>query len=135
MARMWFGPALFIVVSVFLWKYIGAVFVPELVARWLFAALPVLGDIKVVILINAAILYFAAYFVVAIFWIRLRQYLRNPFLAGLVLWLANVIVVLPLLGRGVLGYRMPQGWLAASLPLLVAHWMFARGLQFQERRS
>src|SRR5438093_5425585 len=132
---MWLGPVLFISVSVFLWKYVGAVFVPELVARWLFAALPVLGDIKVVILINAAILYFAAYFVVAIFWIKLRQYLRNPFLAGLVLWLANVIVVLPLLGRGVLGYRMPQGWLAASLPLLVAHWMFARVLQFQQRRS
>ena len=108
---------------------------PELLARSVFAALPVLSDIEVVIFINAAILYFAAYFIVAIFWVKLRRYLRNPFLAGLILWLTNVIVVLPLLGRGVLGYRMPQGWMAASFPLLVAHWMFARGLQLQQRRS
>ena len=132
---MWLGPVLFIGVSIFLWKYVGAVFVPELLARSVFAALPVLSDIEVFILINAAILYFAAYFVVAIFWVKLQRYLRNPFFAGLLLWLANVIVVLPLLGRGVLGYRMPQGWMAASLPLLVSHWTFARGLQFQQRRS
>jgi hypothetical protein len=132
---MWLGPVLFVGVSIFLWKYVGAVFVPELVARSVFATLPVLSDIEIVILINAAILYFAAYFVVAIFWVKLQRYLRNPFLAGLVLWLTNVIVVLPLLGRGILGYRMPQGWMAASLPLLLAHWTFARGLQFQQRRS
>jgi hypothetical protein len=48
--------------------------------------------------------------------------------------LVNVLLVFPLLGRGVLGYQLPQGWLSASFPLLVSHWMFARGLQFQDRR-
>ena len=126
---------MFIVVSVFLWKYIGAVFMPELVARSVFAILPALGDMPVVILINAAVLYFGAYFAFAIFWPRLRGFFRNAFLAGFVLWLVNVTVIFPILGRGILGYRMPQGWLAVSFPLFVAHWMFARGLQFQDRRS
>jgi len=132
---MWLGPVLFTAISVFLWKYVGAVFVPELVARSVFALLPALTDLRVVILVNAAILYFGAYFAFAIFWVTLRQFFRNPFLAGLALWLLNVIVVFPILGRGILGYRMPQGWLAVSFPLLVAHWMFARGLQFQDKRS
>src|SRR5262249_7351647 len=118
----------------FLWKYLGAVFVPDLLARRVFSLLPALTDIQLVITINAAILYFAAYFVFAIFWVRLRRFFRHPFLAGFALWLINVTLLLPLLGRGLLGYRMPQGWLAASFPLFVAHWMFARGLQFQERR-
>ena len=131
---MWLGPVLFVAVSVFLWKYIGAVFVPEVLARAVFAALPVLMDLHTVILINAAIIYFGAYFAFAIFWSKLRPYLRNAFLAGMTLWLVNVLIVFPLLGRGLLGYRFPQGWLAASFPLFVAHWMFARGLQFQERR-
>ena len=132
---MWLGPVLFIGVSVFLWKSVGAVFVPELLARSVFATLPALIDIELVILINAAILYFGAYFVFAIFWRRLKPYLGNPFLAGLALWLVNVIVVFPVLGKGALGYCMPQGWISASFPLLVSHWMFARGMQFQDRRS
>src|SRR5262245_46693298 len=125
---MWLGPVLFIAVSVFLWKYVGAVFVPDLLARQVFALLPALTDIQLVITMNAAILYFGAYFVFAIFWVRLRKFFRHPFLAGLFLWLVNVTLVLPALGRGFLGYRTPQGWLAVSFPLLVAHWIFARGL-------
>ena len=132
---MWLGPVLFVVVSVFLWRYIGAVFVPELLARSVFTILPVLNEMELVVLINAAILYFGAYFVFAVFWGKLRPYLRHPFLAALTLWLANVVIIFPLLGRGVLGYHMPQGWLAVSFPLFVTHWIFARGLQFQDRRS
>jgi len=132
---MWLGPALFIAVSVFLWRFVGAVFVPELMARAAFAVMPVLRDMAWVILINAAILYFGLYFAFAVSWKKLKRYFLSPFYAALALWLVNVVVIFPLLGRGVLGYRMPQGWLAASLPLLVAHWMFARGLQFQDRRS
>jgi hypothetical protein len=120
--------------SVFLWKYIGAVFMPELLARQVFALLPVLRDVETVILINAAILYFGAYFVFAVFWHSVKTYVRDPFLAGLMLYLVNVVLVFPLVGRGVLGYQLPQGWMAASFPLLVSHWMFARGLQFQDRR-
>jgi len=132
---MWLGPVLFTVVSVFLWKYVGAVFVPELVARSIFRILPALSEAELVIIINAAILYFGAYFLFAIFWPqRLKQFFGSAFVAGLILWLANVLLIFPILGRGILGYEMPQGWIAASFPLLVAHWMFARGLQFQERR-
>ena len=43
---MWLGPVLFVAINVFLWKYIGAVFVPELVARTIFAILTVLGDVE-----------------------------------------------------------------------------------------
>ena len=131
---MWLGPALFIVVSVFLWKYIGAVFVPELLARAVFAILPVLADMELVIVVNAAIVYFGAYFAFAVFWGRMKPYLRNAFLAAFVLWLVNVLFLFPVLGKGILGYRMPQGWIAVSFPLFVAHWIFARGLQFQDRR-
>jgi hypothetical protein len=135
MGAMWLGPVLFILVSVFLWKFIGAVFVPELMTRPVFAMLPALADMELVILVNAAIIYFGAYFVVAVFWARLRPYFRNPFLVALALWLVNVVLVFPALGKGTLGYRMPQGWLAVSFPLFVSHWIFARGLQFQDKKS
>ena len=131
---MWLGPALFIVVSIFLWRYVGAVFVPELLARAVFAILPVLADMELVIVVNAAIVYFGAYFAFAVFWGRVKPYLRNAFLAAFVLWLVNVLLLFPVLGKGILGYRMPQGWIAVSFPLFVAHWIFARGLQFQDRR-
>jgi hypothetical protein len=134
MAAMWMGPALFVGVSVFLWKYVGAVFVPELMARSVFRAMPALASVELFVTINLALIYFAGYFVVAIFWRPLKPYLRNPFLAGLALWLVNALVVLPALGRGILGYRLPQGWLAVCIPMLVSHWLFARGLQFQDRR-
>lgn len=132
---MWLGPFLFISVSVLLWRYIGAVFVPEVLARSAFSVLPVLADVETVIIANAAILYFGAYFLFAIFWPRLKPYFRNPFLAGLGLWGIHILIVFPLVGRGILGYKFPQGWMAACLPLLLSHWMFARGLQFQERRG
>jgi hypothetical protein len=131
---MWVGPALFLAVSIFLWKFVGAIFVPELMARSVFRLLPVLTDMEMVIIINAGLIYFAGYFVFAMFWPRFKPYLRNPFVAGMVLWLVNVLVVLPVLGRGIMGYRLPQGWISVSLPLIVSHWMFARGLQLHERR-
>src|SRR5712664_4241542 len=100
---MWLGPVLYLSVSVFLWWYAGAVFMPLLVTRSVVRAVPLLEDLQLVVIINA----------------------------GLVYWLANVLVVYPVLGRGVLGYMLPQGWMSASFPLLVSHWVFARGLQFQ----
>jgi len=132
---MWLGPLLFAVFNIFLWKYVGAVFMPELLARSVFGVMPVLSELETLVLINTVAFYFGAYVVFALAWPRLKAYFRNPFLAGFVLWLANVLIIFPMIGRGLLGYRMPQGWMAASLPLLLSHWMFARGLQFQERRS
>ena len=131
---MWIAPILYVALSIFFWKYVGAVFMPQLLARSIFAFAPGLLDVEMVILLNVALLYFGAYVLFAIFWKRLKVYLRNAFLAGILLWLVNVLVVFPLIGRGVLGYRLPQGWISASFPLLVSHWIFARGLQFQERR-
>lgn len=135
MAGCGWGRYCSVVVSTLLWKFLGAIFVPELMARSVFRLLPVLAEMEMVILINASLVYFAAYFLFAIFWGRLKPYLINPFLAGMVLWLLNVLVVLPILGRGVMGYRLPQGWISVSFPLMVSHWMFARGLQVQERRA
>ena len=132
---MWIGPLLYAGVSIFLWKYVGAVFVPALMARSVFAFMPALSDLESIVLINSSLIYFAVYFVFAMFWPRLKPHFRNPFLAGLALWLVNILVLFPILGRGLLGYRLPQGWISASLPLLLSHWMFARGLQFQQRRS
>ena len=134
MGAMWLGPFLFVAVSIFLWKYVGALFMPELLVRSIFQFAPGLASVELYITINAALLYFGAYFAVAIFWRSLKPRLRHPFTAGLVLWLVNALVILPILGRGILGYRLPQGWIAVSLPMLVSHWVFARGLQFQDRR-
>jgi hypothetical protein len=131
---MWLGPALFVTVSVLLWKYLGTVFIPELLARSIYRALPSLASMDLFVMANAEIIYFGGYFVIAIFWRPLKSYLKNPFIAGLALWLVNLFIILPLLGRGILGYRLPQGWVSVSLPLLLSHWMFARGLQFQDRR-
>ena len=131
---MWLGPILFVAISVFLWKYVGAVFVPELAARSVFRAVPALESIELFVRVNAALVYFGAYVLVAMLWASLRPFLRSPFIAGLALWLVNMFVVLPILGRGILGYRLPQGWMSVSLPLLLSHWIFARGLQFQDRR-
>ena len=107
MRAMWFGPLLFVAVSIFLWKYIGAVFMPELLARSIFRVAPGLASVELYITINAALLYFGGYFAVAIFWSSLKPYLRNPFAVGFMLWLVNILVVLPILGRGILADLPP----------------------------
>jgi hypothetical protein len=130
---MWMGPLLYVATSVFLWQYVGSVFVPNLITRWVLRLIPVPSDLETVVIINANLFYFGAYFLFALYWPRLKSYFRNPFLAGLAFWVVNVMVLFPIIGRGVLGYRLPQGWMAVSLPLLLSHWLFARGLAFQTR--
>lgn len=134
-AGMWMGPALFVAVSVFLWQYARTVFVPEVVARRLLVYFPYLGDFEMVIVVNIALAYFAVYFVFGMYWPKLRTYLKYPFLGAMTLFAINVFVIYPLVGRGLLGYRLPQGWLGASLPLFATHWIFARGLQFQQKQQ
>ena len=133
MGRMWMAPLLFVATSVFLWRYLGSVFVPTLLTRSVVALVPALSDLETLVSINTNLLYFGAYLAFAMFWPRLKQYFRSPFLAGLALWLVNVFILFPAIGRGVLGYKLPQGWMAVSLPLLLSHWLFARGLGFQSR--
>ena len=127
------GPLLFVGSSIFLWQYLGSVYVPSLLVRTAVRMIPIPEDLETFVSINAHALYFGAYFVFAIFWPRLRAYFRNPFVAGFALWLVNVLVIFPAVGRGLFGYRLPQGWISASLPLLLSHWLFARGVQFQTR--
>jgi hypothetical protein len=130
---MWMGPLLYVVTSIFLWKYLGVVFMPVLLTRTLTSMIPALAEFEMLITINANAFYFGAYFLFGFYWPRLKSYFRNPFLAGMALWAVNVFVLLPLIGRGVLGYRLPQGWMAVSFPLLLSHWLFARGLSHQVR--
>lgn len=132
---MWLAPVLYIAISIFLWQYAGAIFMPEFIARRIFSVLPVLRDIETAVVINLAVLYFAPYLVLAFMWPRARIRLRHPFVAAILMWMMNALILYPLLGRGLLGYRMPQGWISVNLPLLVSHWLFARGLQFQQGRT
>src|SRR3954468_16832034 len=115
---MWMGPALFIAVSILLWRYVGAVFVPDVLSRWALGLLPALAELKTVIPIYMAILYFGAYFAFAVLWAKIKPHVGNAFFAAIGLWLVNILFIFPLVGRGMLGYKFPQGWMSASLPLL-----------------
>jgi hypothetical protein len=130
---MWMGPLLYVATSIFLWKYLGSVFIPSLLTRTIVSVFPPLADLQMLVTINTNAFYFGGYFLFGLYWPRLKSYFWNPFLAGIALWLANVFVLLPLVGRGVLGYKLPQGWMAVSFPLLLSHWIFARGLSYQTR--
>jgi hypothetical protein len=132
-SRMWMGPLLYVATSIFLWKYLGSVFIPSLLTRTIVSVFPPLEDLQMLVAINTNVFYFGVYFLFALYWPRLKSYFWNPFLAGIALWLANVLVLFPLIGRGLLGYKLPQGWMAVSFPLLLSHWIFARGLSHQTR--
>ena len=133
MGGMWMGPLMYVATSIFLWKYLGTVFVPNLLTRSVLLAIPPLTDLETLVSINTNLFYFGAYFVFGIFWPRLKTYFRNAFLAGMALWAVNVFVLFPIIGRGILGYKLPQGWMAVSFPLLLSHWLFARGLTYQQK--
>src|SRR3989442_12964375 len=107
MGAMWLGPLLFVAVSIFLWKYVGAVFMPELLARSIFQFAPGLASVELYITINAALFYFGGYFAVAIFWRSLKPHFRNPFTAGLVLWLRQSVVNPAVFGPGGLRFLIP----------------------------
>jgi len=113
---------------------VKAVFLPEVVTRRLLVWFPEFWEFETLIVINIALIYFAIYFVFGLFWPRLEPYFKNPYFGAIALFAINVLVIYPIIGRGLLGYRLPQGWLGASLPLVVSHWIFARGVQYQRRR-
>jgi hypothetical protein len=130
---MWMGPLLYVATSIFLSKYLGGVFIPTLLTRTIVSLVPPLGDLQTLVAINTNAFYFGAYFLFGFYWPRLKAYFRSAFVAAITLWLVNLFVLFPLIGRGVLGYRLPQGWMAVSFPLLLSHWLFARGLSYQTR--
>src|SRR5437667_10919112 len=72
MGAMWLGPLLFVAVSIFLWKYVGAVFMPELLARSIFQFAPGLAIVELYITIITALFYFGVYVSVAKFWLFMK---------------------------------------------------------------
>src|SRR2546422_11657630 len=107
---MWLGPVLYLSVSVFLWWYAGAVFMPFLLTRAVVQAVPLLEDLQLVVIINAGLIYFGGYLVFAMSWQWVKPYLRNAFISGLVFWLGHVFGLFPILGGGGPGYMRASGW-------------------------
>ena len=138
-------PIIFLVVSIVLWQWANAVFMPELLADRFLEIIPVsivdaglriLGPLaKQLVFFNFVLLYFGAYFLFAFYWDRLRRTFRNPFYAAFVLWCVNLFVIFPLAGRGVFGYKLPQGALSVNVFTLATHWVFARMMQRQKPRA
>jgi hypothetical protein len=81
--------------------------------------------------VNFALLYFGGYFVFTYYWTRLRKTFHNPFYGALALWMLHLLVILPVAGKGLFGYKMPQGAVSASIFALASHWVFARSLQWR----
>ena len=79
---MWVAALIYLVVSVLLWKLVGGLFMPELLANRIFEIFPVpfiefavqlLGPLaKELAFYAIAIGYFGAYFLFAHFWHRMR---------------------------------------------------------------
>jgi len=138
---MWVAPIIYFVVTVLLWQFGGALFMPELLSNRMFEIFPVhfiefavqlLGSLaKQLAFYGMAILYFGAYVLFARHWDRIRPYLGNAYYAGFAIWGVHVLILIPAAGQGVFATKSPQGGLAPSLMLFAAHWMFARSLQFR----
>jgi len=138
-------PLIFLVVSIVLWQLAGAVFMPELLSNRLFEILPVpiiergvqlLGPLaKQLAFANVTLFYFGFYFLFSLNWDRLRRFFGNAWYGAFALWGANVLVLFPIAGNGILGSELPQGPLAACVYLFAAHWIFARMLQLQAPRQ
>jgi DMSO/TMAO reductase YedYZ molybdopterin-dependent catalytic subunit len=138
-------PLVYFVASVVLWQLANAMFMPELLANRLFEVLPasfiergvqLLGPLaKQLAFIIISILYFGAYFLFSLSWVRLRRVFGNVWFASATLWLVNELILFPLAGKGAFGMAMPQGAFSASVFLFVSHWIFARMLQMQAPKA
>jgi hypothetical protein len=121
----WFGA-----VSIGLWQYANAAFMPELLAFRLIRVLPVESSAAVqAVLIIVSVVYFAVYLAVSLGWGRLKPFFGNSFYVSLLLLAINVLILFPVAGKGVFGYAEPPGAFQACLFLLVSHWVFAQTLQ------
>ena len=88
-----------------------------------------------VLLANIALAYFGAYWAFAARWDRLKPHLKSEFVGAILLWGLNVLVLFPLIGRGIFGYKLPQGAFLPCLYLLGMHWLYARMLQLSSSRQ
>lgn len=142
---MWVAPFIYLVVTLVLWQFGNALFMPELLANRMFEIFPAslieaavqwMGPLaKELAFYGIAVVYFGFYFVFAHFWERIRPYLGNAFYAAFALWGVHVLIVIPAAGQGVFAYKSPQGGLNATVLLFASHWIFARSLQFQDLRG
>src|SRR5580693_216731 len=110
-------PLVYLVVSLVLWQLANAVFMPELLANRLFEILnaasiergvQLMGPLaKQLAFANVILLYFIPYAIFAFSWGRLRRFFGSAFFGAGALWGVNVLVLFPLAGQGVFGYRLP----------------------------
>ena len=56
------GPLLYVATSIFLWRYLGGVFIPALLTRTVISLVPPLADLQMLVTINTNAFYFGAYF-------------------------------------------------------------------------
>jgi hypothetical protein len=131
---MWFPAVIYCLVSILLWYFAKAFFMPQVLTDLVFPVQDTDLLVYRVALANIAFVYFGAYWVFAANWKRLQPYLRNEFLGGVTLWAINVFIIFPLIGRGVFGYKLPQGALFPCLYLFGTHWMYARMLEMKNER-
>ena len=132
---MWFPPLFYALVTVLLWWFARAFFVPQQVTNRIFPIQTTDPLLYQVALSNVAVFYFGAYWAFSAGWKRLRPYLKNEFVGGIALWAVNVLVILPLIGRGIFGYKLNQGALYPCMYLFATHWMYARMLQMSVDRE
>ena len=128
---MWIPPLVYAVVSILLWQFAHVFFMPQAIANRLVSIQTAEPLVVQIVLANVSGAYFGAYWAFSANWKRLRPYLKNEFLAGFVLWAVNVLIVFPLIGRGVFGYKLPQGAFSPCFFLVVTHWVYARMLQLR----
>src|SRR5262249_22717413 len=128
MTQMWIAPLVYALASVLLWQFAHVFFMPAAITAQLTSAATDLLALRI-ILTNVAVSYFGAYGIFAARWPRLKPYFRSEFFGALALWAVNVLLIFPLIGRGILGYKLPQGAFLPCFYLAVTHWVFARALQ------
>jgi hypothetical protein len=132
---MWFAGVIYLAASLAFWEFAHAVFIPELLTNRVLElfSTPVGSFVRLFVSLNVSGFYFAVYFLFSLYWPKLHDRFRNIFFGSLALFAVNVLILFPLAGKGFLGYLLPQGYIPACTFLFVAHWIFARALQIQER--
>ena len=120
--------------SILLWQLAHVFFMPQALTNRLFPAQATDPLLWKVALTNVGLVYFGAYWVFSANWKKLKPYLRNEFLGAIAVWGVNVLVIFPIMGRGILGYKLPQGAFGPCVALFATHWIFGRALSMNKWR-
>ena len=106
---MWAPPLIYALVSVLLWKFAHVFFMPQAIANRIAPIQRTEPLVSQIVLANVALAYFGAYWAFSGNWHRLRPYLKSEFFGAFALWAVNVLLLFPLIGRGIFGYKLPEG--------------------------